>query len=95
MEGLERGKARRTVNSGLRRAYKLFRQDPGDLYEFICETAVQPSAIQTFEIVSIQCQYERKYKRSYENATEQDLKQFIFRLAFFLSSLFPLPFSGL
>ncbi|KAF8539447.1 VID27 cytoplasmic protein-domain-containing protein [Trichophaea hybrida] len=52
--------------------------DPGDLYEFICETTVQPSAIQTFEIVSIQCQYERKYKRGREHATEQDLKQFIF-----------------
>ncbi|KAA8913605.1 VID27 cytoplasmic protein-domain-containing protein [Sphaerosporella brunnea] len=52
--------------------------DPGDLYEFICDPSVQPSAIQTFEIVSIQCQYERKYRRSHENATEQDLKQFVF-----------------
>ena len=54
------------------------KQDPGDLYEFICDSSVQPSAIQTFEIVSIQCQYERKYKRSHEQATEQELKQFIF-----------------
>jgi hypothetical protein len=51
------------------------KQDPGDLYEFICDSSVQPGA---FEIVSIQCQYERKYKRSHEQATEQELKQFIF-----------------
>lgn len=53
-------------------------QDPGDVYEFVCDTTVQPSSIQTFEVVSMQCQFERKFKRSYETATEKELNQFIF-----------------
>ncbi|KAI5776840.1 VID27 cytoplasmic protein-domain-containing protein [Geopyxis carbonaria] len=52
--------------------------DPGDLYEFICDVSVQPGTVQTFEIVAIQCQFERKYKRSHETATERELHQFSF-----------------
>lgn len=53
-------------------------QDPGDLYEFICDTSVQPSAIQTFETVSLRCQYERKFNKSHDHATESELQQFVF-----------------
>ncbi|CCX06329.1 Similar to Vacuolar import and degradation protein 27; acc. no. Q1MTR3 [Pyronema omphalodes CBS 100304] len=52
--------------------------DPGDLYEFICDTSVQPSAIQTFETVSLRCQYERKFNKSHDHATESELQQFVF-----------------
>ncbi|KAF8461022.1 VID27 cytoplasmic protein-domain-containing protein [Kalaharituber pfeilii] len=52
--------------------------DPGDLYEFICDSSVQPSAVSMFEMVAIQCQFERKYRRSHETATEKELHQFSF-----------------
>ena len=52
--------------------------DPGDLYEFVCDRSVQAGTVGTFEMVAIQCQYERKYRKSHENATEQDLHQFSF-----------------
>lgn len=56
-------------------------QDPGDLYEFICDPSVLPSSVSTFELVAIQCQFERKYRRSHESATEQELHQFSFSYA--------------
>ncbi|KAK6523973.1 hypothetical protein TWF281_001930 [Arthrobotrys megalospora] len=52
--------------------------DPEDAFEFVCDTATQPGQVNTFEIVAMQCQFERKYKRSYENATDADLEQFSF-----------------
>ncbi|KAL7268199.1 Vacuolar import and degradation protein 27 [Rhizina undulata] len=52
--------------------------DPGDLYEFICDSNVQPSAVHTFELVAMQCQFERKFRRSHETATELELHQFSF-----------------
>ncbi|KAF8424148.1 VID27 cytoplasmic protein-domain-containing protein [Tirmania nivea] len=52
--------------------------DPGDLYEFICESSVQPSAASMFELVAIQCQFERKYRRSHETASEKELHEFSF-----------------
>ncbi|KAF3199226.1 hypothetical protein TWF679_001555 [Orbilia oligospora] len=52
--------------------------DPDDTFEFVCDTATQPGQVNTFEIVAMQCQFERKYKRSYENATDADLEQFSF-----------------
>ncbi|KAI9707232.1 MAG: hypothetical protein M1836_000192 [Candelina mexicana] len=50
--------------------------DPGDLYEFVCDHAIQAGTVSTFEIVAIQCQYERKYRKSHEHAAERDLHQF-------------------
>ncbi|KAI9816505.1 MAG: hypothetical protein M1827_001637 [Pycnora praestabilis] len=50
--------------------------DPGDLYEFVCDRSIQAESVSTFEMVAIQCQYERKYRKSYEHASERDLKQF-------------------
>ncbi|RPA95041.1 VID27-domain-containing protein [Choiromyces venosus 120613-1] len=52
--------------------------DPGDLYEFVCDHSIQPSSVHMFELVAIQCQFERRYKRSHETATEQELHQFSF-----------------
>ncbi|PWW80561.1 VID27-domain-containing protein [Tuber magnatum] len=52
--------------------------DPGDLYEFVCDPGAQPSSVHMFELVAIQCQFERRYKRSHETATEQELHQFSF-----------------
>lgn len=52
--------------------------DPGDLYEFVCDRSVQPSEVGTFEMVAIKCQYERKFRKPQEAATEKDLQQFNF-----------------
>lgn len=52
--------------------------DSDDIYEFVCDETSPPGEISTFEIVAIQCQYERRYRKSKDNATEEDLKQFNF-----------------
>lgn len=52
--------------------------DPGDLFEFVCDASVPAGEVATFEMVAIKCQYERKYRKPNENATEKDLKQFSF-----------------
>ena len=52
--------------------------DPGDVYEFVCDTSVPASEVATFEVVAVKCQYERKYRKPNENATEKDLEQFNF-----------------
>ena len=52
--------------------------DPGDLYEFICDKSVKAGDVQTFEMVAIQCQYQRKFRKSHDTASEADLYQFSF-----------------
>ena len=52
--------------------------DPGDLYEFVCDRSVQAGEVGTFELVAVKCQYERKYRKSNETATEKDLQEFNF-----------------
>lgn len=48
--------------------------DVGDLWEFVCDASVKPETAVVFERVALQCQYERKFRRSHENATEDDLE---------------------
>ena len=52
--------------------------DAGDLYEFVCDSSTQPTEVTTFELVAVQCQYERKYRKSHDGAREKDLEQFNF-----------------
>ncbi|KAK5169005.1 Vacuolar import and degradation protein 27 [Saxophila tyrrhenica] len=52
--------------------------DPGDLVEFVCDPSTRPEAVTSFEIVAAQCQFERKYHRSHQEATESDLQEFNF-----------------
>lgn len=52
--------------------------DPGDLYEFVCDSSVAPEKVVTFESAAIQCQYERKYRKSAQRATEEELQEFSF-----------------
>ena len=52
--------------------------DPGDLYEFVCDASIQADKVATFELAAIECQYERKYRRSAQKATESELKEFSF-----------------
>jgi tRNA (guanine9-N1)-methyltransferase len=53
--------------------------DIGDLYEFVCDPSVPSDKIPTFELAAFQCQYERKYRQSAQQATEQDLQQFSYQ----------------
>ncbi|KAF2688047.1 vacuolar import and degradation protein-like protein [Lentithecium fluviatile CBS 122367] len=48
--------------------------DVGDLWEFVCDASVKPETAALFERVALQCQYERKFRRSHEHATEEDLE---------------------
>ncbi|KAF7714846.1 Vid27 family protein [Penicillium ucsense] len=50
--------------------------DQGDLYEFICDPSVPAEKVATFELAALQCQYERKYRRSAQRATDDELKEF-------------------
>jgi len=48
--------------------------DVDDLWEFVCDASVKPETASLFERVALQCQYERKFRRSHEHATEDDLE---------------------
>lgn len=50
----------------------------GDLWEFVCDFNTKPDTVEAFQVAAIKCQYERKYKRSAEQATEEELIQFSF-----------------
>jgi hypothetical protein len=49
----------------------------GDLWEFVCDVATPAETAESFEIVAIRAQYERKYKKSADEATEEELQQFL------------------
>jgi hypothetical protein len=52
--------------------------DAGDLYEFVCDKSTDAAQVQEFEITAVKCQYERKYRKSHQTATEQELSHFVF-----------------
>jgi hypothetical protein len=52
--------------------------DAGDLYEFVCDNSTDTAQVQAFEVTAVNCQYERKYRKSYQTATEQELSHFVF-----------------
>lgn len=59
-------------------AWKDLSGDPGDLYEFICDSSILPEKAQTFQLAAVECQYERKYRKKAEFATDEELQQFQF-----------------
>ncbi|RMY68754.1 hypothetical protein D0863_06892 [Hortaea werneckii] len=52
--------------------------DQGDLFEFVADTSVRPETAASFELVAAQCQYERKYRKPHQQASDQDLQEFAF-----------------
>ncbi|KAI4158240.1 MAG: hypothetical protein LQ342_007614 [Letrouitia transgressa] len=52
--------------------------DAGDLYEFVCDRSVQAGDVGAFEMVAIKCQFERKFRKPQDSATEKELQQFNF-----------------
>ncbi|KAJ5197950.1 uncharacterized protein N7498_007067 [Penicillium cinerascens] len=53
--------------------------DEGDLFEFICDPSVASEKVATFEIAALQCQYERKFRRPGQQATEAELQEFSYQ----------------
>ncbi|KAG5518664.1 hypothetical protein PMAC_002633 [Pneumocystis sp. 'macacae'] len=51
--------------------------DEYDLYEFVCDSSIQKNTIRTFEEVAARCIFERKYRKSHEEATDLDLSKFL------------------
>ncbi|KAK3699314.1 Vacuolar import and degradation protein 27 [Vermiconidia calcicola] len=64
--------------------------DEGDLFQFVCDPSTRPEAATSFELVAAQCQFERKYRRGREEATEEDLEEFAFEDEGFLPQASPL-----
>ncbi|KAM3072039.1 Vacuolar import and degradation protein 27 [Clarireedia jacksonii] len=52
--------------------------DKGDLFEFVCDVSIESSQVQAFELTAVHCQFERKFRRNYLTATEEELSQFSF-----------------
>jgi len=48
--------------------------DVDDLWEFVCDASIKLETAALFERVALQCIYERKFRRSHDNATEEDLE---------------------
>ena len=59
-------------------AWKDLSGDEGDLFEFVCDPSAQAEAATNFQLVAAQCQFERKYRQSHEQATFEQLKEFAF-----------------
>jgi hypothetical protein len=53
--------------------------DVGDLYEFVCDEKTPVDQASTFEHAAIRCQYEKKFKKSHETASDKELEQFSFK----------------
>lgn len=60
-------------------AWKDLSGDPGDLFEFVCDPSVPSDKVSTFALAAAQCQYERKYRRSVQKASDKDLDEFSFQ----------------
>ena len=59
-------------------AWKDLSGDPGDVFEFVCDESVAASEVATFMMVAMKCQYERKYRKSNDTATDKKLQEFDF-----------------
>lgn len=52
--------------------------DAGDVFEYVCDRSVTVAQLDQFELVAKQCQYERKYRKPFTTASDEDLRQFEF-----------------
>ena len=59
-------------------AWKDLSGDPGDVFEFVCDESIAASEIATFMMVAMKCQYERKYRKANDTATDKKLQEFDF-----------------
>ncbi|CAG8597942.1 8477_t:CDS:10 [Ambispora gerdemannii] len=49
-----------------------------DLFEFVCDLRVSEHTVKTFEFTMYHCMYERKHRKSHDNASDQDIQSFIY-----------------
>ncbi|KAJ8611617.1 hypothetical protein MRB53_037841 [Persea americana] len=86
----------RTVGDGEETvfAWKDLSGDPGDLYEFLIDSSTREDTISSFQLVAVQCQFERKYRRSFEQATDEQLQEFEFDDEPEIPQASPLPSPG-
>lgn len=54
--------------------WKDFQGDAGDAYTFVCDSTTKPVEIGAFELVALQCLFERKFQRPHREASEEDLE---------------------
>ncbi|MCJ1390847.1 hypothetical protein MMC18_003708 [Xylographa bjoerkii] len=59
-------------------AWKDLSGDPGDVFEFVCDESIAASEVATFMMVAMKCQYERKYRKANDMATDKKLQEFDF-----------------
>lgn len=52
--------------------------DDGDHFEFVCDSKTKGDLFDKFDITARRCQYERKYRKAWSNASNQDLEAFDF-----------------
>ncbi|THW32033.1 vacuolar import and degradation protein 27 [Aureobasidium pullulans] len=52
--------------------------DDGDLFEFVCDSSASPETATSFALVAAQCQFERKYRKPRDLATDDHLREFSF-----------------
>ncbi|RHZ68261.1 hypothetical protein Glove_296g20 [Diversispora epigaea] len=52
--------------------------DPEESFEFVCDLNTIAHTVNAFEYTIYYCMYERKYKKSREEATDQDIQSFIY-----------------
>ena len=50
----------------------------GDLWEFVCDFNTKAEVVEAFQVAAFRCQFERKYKKPANEATEEELTQFSF-----------------
>jgi len=50
----------------------------GDLWEFVCDFNTKPETVEAFQIAAFRCQFERKFKKPADEATEEELTEFSF-----------------
>lgn len=51
--------------------------DTGDLYEFVCDDSVQGDDVKNFTFAAMECQYERKYRKT-SKADPEEMREFEF-----------------
>ncbi|RIA94491.1 VID27 cytoplasmic protein [Glomus cerebriforme] len=52
--------------------------DPDDLFEFVCDINTTTHIVDAFEHTVYKCMFERKYQKPQYEATEQDIRNFVF-----------------
>ncbi|ORX95192.1 cytoplasm protein [Basidiobolus meristosporus CBS 931.73] len=53
-------------------------ENEGQYFEFVAEERVDPDRLEAFQLTVFECMYERKYRKPHSEASNEELKQFIY-----------------